>query len=110
MATRSIHDDNLVFILAEISDTSLRNLHGICLILVTVKWALDLGSVHLKLGEGTSAECISADDANLPAFLHVVVGEFRASSSLTGALETDKHHYVRFTALILIRFIIRREH
>ena len=110
MTTRCINDDDLVLVLAEVSHTGLGDLDGVSLLLVTIERALDLGSVHLELSEGTGSECISADNTNLPALLHVVVSELGTSCRLTGTLKTDEHDYIWLSAYELISFVLGGEH
>jgi len=110
MTTGSIHYDDLILVLPEVGNTSLSNLHRVSLVLVTIERTLDLGSVHLELSEGTGTECVSAHDTHLPAFLHVVIGEFCASRCLTSTLETNKHDDIGFATLELIRLVIGGQH
>ena len=110
VTARCVHDDDLVVVLSEVRHTSLRNLDWIRLLLVTVEGALDLGSVHLELREGTGTERVSAHNTNLPTFLHVVIGKLGASCCFTSALETDKHDNIWFSAFELVCLDIRREH
>ncbi len=88
----------------------MRDLNWVSLFRVTEKWALDLGCIHLQLSEGTSSECISADDAHSPAFFHVMVSELGARGCLARALQANEHDYIWFTAHILISLVVAREH
>ena len=106
MATGGVHDDDLVFVLPEVSDTSFGDLNRVSLILVTIEGALDLGSIHLQLSECTCTECISAHNADFPAFFHIVIGELCASRGLTCTLKTNEHNNVGAAALELVRLVL----
>ena len=96
--------------MAEIRDTSLSDFHWVSLLLITIEWTLDLGSVHLELSEGAGTEGIRADNADFPAFLHIVVRELGASGSLASTLQTNEHDDVRATSLELICLIRAGKH
>ena len=96
--------------MSEVCDTIFSDFHRVCLLLVTVEWALDLSRVHLNLRKGTSTERVSADNTNLPALLHVVIGELGACRSLARALEADEHDNIRLATLELVGLVIAGEH
>ena len=105
MSSRSVHNNNLIVVLTEVSYASLCDLYWVSLLLISVEWALDLSSVHLQLCESTGTESICAHDTHFPPLLHVVIRKLGASGRLTGTLQTDKHDNVRLATLELLRLV-----
>ena len=110
MSSRSVHNDNLIIVLTEVGHACLCDLDWVSLLLISVEWALDLGSVHLQLSESAGTESVRADDTHFPSLLHVVIRKLGASGRLTGTLQADKHDNVRLAALELVRLVAAGEH
>ncbi len=94
VSSRCVHNDYFKLLISEELNTLLCNFNRISLFLMTKERTLDLGSIHLKLLESTSSECVGADQANTPSFLHIVICELCAGCSFTRALKTNEHHYI----------------
>ena len=108
--TGRVHYDNLILLLSEEADTLLGNFHRILLVFMTEEWALNLGSIHLQLIKSTCPERVSADEADFPAPLDVLVCELGASRCLTRSLQADEHDHVWLTLDKLVWFVLTSKH
>lgn len=110
MSTGGIHYDNFELLFFKEIHTFFSDLDRISLFFVAEKRALDLSSIHLKLFEGTSTECVRAHEADSPPLLHVMICELGACRGLAGALQPHEHHHVGFPLLVLIGRVLTVEH
>jgi len=94
MPSRGIYNDDFVLLFSEEGDTLISDLNGVVLVLMSKKWTLDLGSIHLELLEGTSSERVSADETNSVASFHIIISKLRTGGCLTRALETNEHDHI----------------
>jgi hypothetical protein len=108
--SRSVDDDDLIFMLFEISHTFFGNFDRVSFFFVTEEWALDLSCIHFQLFKGSSSKCVATHQTNSPVLFHVVEGKFGASCCLSTSLESDKHDNVALTSLEFIRFLLCTEH
>merc|ERR1712004_763505 len=91
MTTRSIDDDDLKVLFFEFLHTLRCNDHWIRLCVTSIEWNPCFCSVLFDLIKSTSSEGIGTNQASLPAFPLVVVGELCTCGSFTRSLQADKH-------------------
>ena len=106
MSTRSIDNNNLIFLFSEESYTLISNFDWVTLVLVTEERTLDLCSIHFELFESTSSERVCANEADSEPTLHIAVRKFGTSGGLSRPLKSDEHHNVGLTPNELIRLIV----
>lgn len=91
VATGGIDDDDVKLLLLELLNTGSGDGGGIGLGQGTVVGDLGLGSVLLKLIEGTGSEGIGADQTGAEAPGLVVAGQLGTGRRFSGTLQTDEH-------------------
>ena len=102
MAARRVHNNHLVFLLAELRDAFRRDRDGIRLGIRPVEGTPELRGILFELVVGTGPKSVGADHAALKAFPLIVIRKLRNCGRLAGALESDEHDHVRLALLDLV--------